>query len=56
MHIKCFNCHYFKKSNSTKYKIPILILIILLILLITITQENRSVGFAGIHEKNILMY
>ena len=41
----------FKKSNSTKYKIPILILIILLVLLIPITQENRSGGFAGIHEE-----
>lgn len=41
----------FKKSNNTKYKIPILILIVLLALLIPITQENRSGGFAGIHEK-----
>ena len=41
----------FKKINNTKYKIPILILIVLLALLIPITQENRSGGFAGIHEK-----
>lgn len=41
----------FKKSNNNKFKIPILILIILLVLLIPIVQENRSGGFAGIHEK-----
>ena len=46
----------FKKSNNIKYKIPILILIILLGLLIPVTQENRTGGVAGIHEKNILMY
>lgn len=41
----------FKKSNNIKYKIPILILIILLGLLIPVTQENRTGGVAGIHEK-----